>query len=87
MTAETHSSGSTHITAEHRRAFQALTSGACDNFCLVSCFCNGAPAVAIAAVTVQPAGEDGGDDEYLIAPLFVSVVPDMRVTDHDGREA
>lgn len=91
MTAVSGSSGATHITAEHRRAFQALTSGACDNFCLVSCFCDGAPAAAIAAaiaaVTVQPAVEDGGDDEYLITPLFVSVVSSMRLTDHDGREA
>ncbi|MDE0103042.1 MAG: hypothetical protein OXN89_11740, partial [Bryobacterales bacterium] len=31
----------TNITAEHRRAFEALTSGRFDNFCLVSCFVDG----------------------------------------------
>ena len=77
----------TNITAEHRRAFQAFTSGTQDNFCLASCFCDGRPAAAIATVTVHPAGEDGRDDEYLIAPLFVSVVSCMQLTDHDGRAA
>ena len=28
----------TNITEDHRRAFEALTSGRFDNFCLVSCF-------------------------------------------------
>lgn len=45
----------THITDEHRRAFDALTSGQYQNFCLFSCSCNGHPAVAIAAVNVCPA--------------------------------
>ena len=87
MAAQSDMPGATHITAEHRRAFQALTSGTYDNFCLVSCFCDGEPAAAIAAVAIQPAGEDGGEDEYLITPLFVSAVPGMQLTDHDGREA
>ena len=76
----------TNITHEHRRAFEALTSGRYENFALVSCFCAGEPAAAIATVTVHPAGEDGGEDAYLITPLFVPVVPGMRLTDHDGRE-
>ena len=76
----------TNIPHEHRRAFEALTSGRYENFALVSCFCAGKPAAAIATVTVHPAGEDGGEDEYLITPFFVSVVPGMRLTDHDGRE-
>jgi hypothetical protein len=40
---------------------------------------NGEPATAIVAVNW-----DG--DMYDIIPLFVSVTPDMRLTDHDGRE-
>ena len=44
----------TNITEEHRRAFDALTSGRFDNFCLVSCFVDGEATAAIAAVTVSP---------------------------------
>ena len=74
----------TNITAEHRRSFDALTSGRYENFTLVSCFCRGKPAAAIA--TVHAADENGGEDEYLITPLFVSIVPGIRLTGHDGRE-
>ena len=48
--------------------------------------CAGEPAAAIATVTVHPAGEDGGEDAYLITPLFISIMPGIRLTDHDGRE-
>ena len=75
-----------NVTDEHRRAFEALTGGRYENFALVSCFCGGEPTAAIATVTVHTAGEDGGEDEYLITPLFVPVLPGMRLTDHDGRE-
>lgn len=68
----------TNITAEHRAAFEALTSGAYDNFALFSCFVAGEPAAAI--VAVNRAGE-----EYTIRPLFVAITPDMVLTDHDGR--
>lgn len=71
---------STHITTEHRRIFEALASGEYRNFALFSCFVDGEPAAAIVAVTL--AGE-----AYEIAPLFVSVTPAMRLTDHDGRPA
>ena len=50
---------STHITDEHRRAFDALTSGRYENFCLFSCVCDGQPAAAIAAVTASPPAEAG----------------------------
>ena len=65
---------------------QALDHGRYDNFALVSCFCAGEPAAAIATVTVHSAGEDGSEDEYLITPLFVWIVPGIRLTGHDGRE-
>jgi hypothetical protein len=71
---------STNITAEHQRAFNALTSGQCGNFALFSCFVGGEPAVAI--VTVN---EDGPG--YVITPLFVSITPGMALTDHDGTAA
>ena len=57
-----------------------------EDFALVSCFCAGEPAAAIATVTVHPAGENSVEAEYLITPLFVSIVPEMRLTGHDGRE-
>ena len=44
----------TNISEEHHRAFEALTSGRFDNFCLVSCFVDGEATAAIAAVTVNP---------------------------------
>ena len=76
----------TNITHEQRRAFEALTSGRYENFALVSCFSAGTPAAAIATVTVHPAGEDGGEDYYVITTLFVSIAPGIRLTDHDGRK-
>jgi hypothetical protein len=68
----------TNITAEHRAAFEALTSGRFDNFALFSCFIGGEPAAAIVAVN-----RDG--EEYTISPLFVALTPGMVLTDHDGR--
>ena len=49
----------THITDEHRRAFEALTSGTHDNFALFSCFVGGSPAAAIVAVNRCPPAEQG----------------------------
>jgi hypothetical protein len=65
-----------------RQRFEALTSGAHDNFALFSCYIDGAPGVAIVAVT-PPAQ---ADDDYRITPLFVSVTDGMILTDHDGIE-
>ena len=67
----------TNITPEHKAAFEALTSGDFGNFALFSCFVNGEPAAAIVAVN-----RDG--DAYDITPLFVSVTPEMALTDHNG---
>ncbi len=77
----------TNISEKHHRAFEALTSGRFDNFCLVSCFVDGEPTAAIAAVTVNPPAQDGTDPEYLISPLFVCPTPAMTLTDHEGRRA
>ena len=77
----------TNITEGHRRAFEALTSGEHDNFALFSCRCNDEPAAAIVVVNRCPSAEEGGEPEFVISPLFVSVVPVMKLTDHDGREA
>ncbi len=73
---------STNITPAHQHAFEALTGGAYDNLALFSCFVNGEPASAIVAITPD---EDG--NTLTIQPLFVSVTPDMVLTDHDGLEA
>ena len=67
----------TNINAEHRAAFEALTSGRFDNFALFSCFVGGEPAAAIVAVN-----RDG--DGYTISPLFVALTHGMILTDHDG---
>ena len=77
----------TNITERRRRAFEALTSGAHENFALFSCFVDGKPAAAIVAVNTCPPTQDGGEPEHLISPLFVSIVPSMKLTDHDGRAA
>ena len=60
-----------HDHQHHGRAPPLLTGRRNENF---------------ATVTVHPAGEDDGEDEYLITPLFVSIVPGIRLADHDGRE-
>ena len=70
----------TNITADHCAAFDALTSGDYANFALVSCFVNGEPAAAIAAVN-----RDG--DNVVITPLFVSITPSIMLTDHHGQPA
>ncbi|SDF10855.1 hypothetical protein [Rhodospira trueperi] len=73
---------STNITPAHRDAFEALTSGDYDNLALFSCFAKGEPASAIVAITPD---DDG--NTLNIQPLFVSVTPDMVLTDHDGTTA
>ena len=73
----------TNIRPDHVSAFEALTSGDFRSFALFSCFVNGAPASAIVAIA-PPADES---DDYVITPLFVSVTPDMVLTDHDGTPA
>ena len=78
---------STNITEEHRRAFEALTSGDHDNFALFSCFCNHQPAAAIVAVNECASAEETGEPEFHIKPLFISIVDGLVLTDHDGREA
>ena len=77
----------TNITEEHRRAFEALTNGQHDNFALFSCRCNDEPAAAIVVVNSSPPAEQGGEPDFVISPLFVSIVPGIKLTDHDGREA
>lgn len=68
----------TNILAEHKSAFEALTSGEYSNFALFSCFVNGAPASAIISFN----RDDTGD--YVMTPLFVSVTEEMTLTDQDG---
>lgn len=70
----------TNITEAHRDAFNALISGEFCNFALVSCFVNGAPTSAIAAVSEH-------EGMYALAPLFVAVTEQMVLTDHEGVEA
>ena len=77
----------THITEEHRRVFQALTSGDYGNFALFSVFVGGEPGAAIVAVNERPPAGEGGKRGFEIRPLFVSLTPGMTVADHDGRAA
>ena len=71
----------TNITDQHKRTFQALTSGKYSNFALVSCFVNDEPTAAIAAINTD------SDGSFIIAPLFVAVTPGMKLEDHDGNPA
>ncbi len=68
---------STHITPEHRRAFEALLAGT-SNFALFSSFIGATPTAAIVAIT------EAGNGEICIAPLFVAVTDDMALTDHNN---
>ena len=77
----------TNITEQYRHACQALTSGGYDNFALFSCFIDGSPAAAIVTVNECPPARGGGEPEYQITPVFVSITEDMVLIDHDGREA
>lgn len=70
-----------NITKKHKKQFEALRDGRFNNFALFSCFIDGEPGCAIVAVNAQP------DEEVLIAPLFVSVTPKMKLTDHEGKNA
>ena len=76
---------STNITDERKRSFETLKSGEYGNFALFSCFVNGEPAVAIATVLPTPPEIPGDEPGSLVRPLFVSVTPAMRLTDHDPR--
>ena len=77
----------TNITDEHKRVFEALRGGEYGNFMLVSCFVDSEPAVAIATVRPTLPEAPNGEPGYFVQPLFVSVTPAMRLTDHDGRAA
>ena len=77
----------TNITEKHRCAFQALTSGDYGNFAPFSVLVDGEPGAAIVAVDESPPTGEGGEPEFEIRPLFVSLTPGMTVTDHDGRAA
>lgn len=70
----------TNITDSHKQNFKAITSGEYDNFVLISCFLEGEPTCAIAAMA-----EDG--EEIRITPMFVALTPGMVLTDHDRCEA
>jgi hypothetical protein len=71
----------TNITPELEADFEALTSGEYSNFALVSCFVDGTPTVAIAIVE-----KDKKTKQFDVTPLFVSITPNMVLTDHDGNE-
>jgi hypothetical protein len=71
----------TNITPELEADFEALTSGEYSNFALVSCFVDGTPTVAIAIVE-----KDKKTKQFDVTPLFVSITPNMILTDHDGNE-
>ena len=77
----------TNIAEKYRRAFEALTGGKACNFYLLSCFVSGESTAAIAAATVCPPTEDGGEPEYVISPLVISVTPRVKLVDPDGRKA
>ena len=78
---------STNITDERKRVFEALKSGEYGNFAPFSCFVDGGPAVDITTVLPTPPETPGDEPGYLVRPLFASVTPAVRPTDHEGRAA
>jgi hypothetical protein len=60
----------TNITADHRAAFEALTSGDYANFALFSCFVNGEPGS-------RHCRRQSGRRRVCDTPLFVSVTPSL----------
>lgn len=68
----------TNITEHHRSTFNALISGRHSNFALVSCFANGEPTAAIAAIGRAPNGD------VTITPLYIAVAAGITLTDHNG---
>ena len=77
---------STHISEAHRRAFEALTGGRYHNLALFSCLASDEPTAAIVAVHPCPPARPGGEPEYEIRPLFMSLTPRMMIVDHGGGE-
>jgi hypothetical protein len=73
----------TNISAKHREVFDALRDPRFVNFALVSCYVNGEPAAAIAAINPNP----NEPEMSLISPLFVSVTEAMTLSDHEGVQA
>lgn len=67
----------TNIKKWHRDLTKPILDSWQHEACLVSCFVDGEPSVALALV------EKRGDD-YIICPKFVAVTDKMVVTDHDG---
>ena len=72
----------TNITEESKRAFNARKSGRYDNFA-----CSPAMEGERGAAVSVDEPDGGGETEYGIHPLFVSVTPVMRLTDQDRTEA
>ncbi len=72
---------STNITEEMQKTFDAITSGEYSNLALFSCFVDGQPTAAIAAVVKH------SEDDIRITPLVIFPTADMVLTDHDGNIA
>lgn len=62
---------STNITSEHKRFFEAITSGVYDNFVLVHTTFDTEPTAAIATVIPEP------DGQFLVVPVCVFLTEAM----------
>ena len=73
-----HHTDITHITDEHRQVMDSLTSTNGEGFCLVSCFCNDVPSVAVCALM------EGEGDDIDLHPILIFITDNMVITDHEG---
>lgn len=69
----------TNITKDHKEQLDFIREARGRQVCLFSCFVNGEAASAICMV------RQSGDDVDIM-PMFVSVTPAMKITDHSGVE-
>jgi hypothetical protein len=69
-----------NITPGHVRAFQALTTGSFGEVTLTSCTINGEQGVAIIALQYV------GEDKVAVCPLFVAILPSMKIVLPGERE-
>ncbi len=75
-----------NITEKHIDAFEAiLDPERRKEFALYSCFVDGHPTTAIVHMTDDP--NEDNPERVRVAPVFMAVTADMKITNHQGVEA
>jgi hypothetical protein len=70
----------TNITPRMQEVFEAVRNSEFNNFALISCFYDGKPTAAIAAVNKMP------DGEFHVTPMLLYLTDELldKVVDHDN---